>query len=264
MTSSRVLTLLFVVLTVTAGCLGGGAAEAVAEAEEASGAAAGGPAEDGPALTDPEAALREAGSFTVTWRYAGVDASGTRSEVRYEYYADLNAGRSLTVTSSSRDGVSDAGSSEQFVADGVTYVRAGPATATTYVAYEGGSDALGSALAHSQARTYGATDGLVDRGTERFDGVTVTRYELSGADSALIRAGSTTAGSPGAAEVTDFRYVVLVDADGLARYESWSVAGRTAEGEAVSGEWEYTLAGVGSTTVEDPEWLAAARTATGR
>ncbi|MFC7172548.1 hypothetical protein ACFQL0_02530 [Haloplanus litoreus] len=95
--------------------------------------------------------------------------------------------------------------------------------------------------------------------------MSVTRFELSEASSPLIRAGSvSTAGSSGVVEITDFRYVVLVDANGLSRYESWSFTGRTTEGETVSGEWEYTLTGVGSTTVEDPEWLAAAREAVGR
>ncbi|MFC7172549.1 hypothetical protein ACFQL0_02535 [Haloplanus litoreus] len=73
-----------------------------------------------PDLTDPEAALREAGSFRVTWQYAGVDTSGVRSEVNHEYAVDLRAERSLTVTSSTRDGRSDGGTSEQFVSDGIT------------------------------------------------------------------------------------------------------------------------------------------------
>ncbi|GAB6860928.1 hypothetical protein ACFR97_00030 [Haloplanus litoreus] len=274
MTSRRALTLLVVVLTVTAGCLGGGgaavdtagAADAPAT-EPGEGAVAGQTDGDDstPDLTDPEAALREAGSFRVTWQYAGVDTSGVRSEVNHEYAVDLRAERSLTVTSSTRDGRSDGGTSEQFVSDGITYVRSGPSDATTYASYPGTADVVGTAIALSQARAYGADEDLTARGTERFDGVSVTRFELSEASSPLIRAGSvSTAGSSGVVEITDFRYVVLVDANGLSRYESWSFTGRTTEGETVSGEWEYTLTGVGSTTVEDPEWLAAAREAVGR
>jgi hypothetical protein len=270
MTPSRVLTLLVVVLTVTAGCLGGGAVDAGGgDAAEASGGTATTDRPDGddagPELTDPETALRDAESFTVTWQYVGVDASGVRTEVDHEYAVDLRTERSHTITASTRDGMADGGTSEQFVADGITYVRAGPQSATTYAAYPGTADVVGTAIALSQARAYGADEDLTDRGTERFDGVTVTRHELSEASSQLIQAGSAgTAGSPGVTEITDFHYVVLVDADGLSRYESWAFTGRTADGETVSGEWEYALTGVGSTTVEDPVWLPAARAATGR
>jgi hypothetical protein len=100
------------------------------------------------------------------------------------------------------------------------------------------------------------------RGSEQFDGVTVTRYELTEANSQVIQAGSRTDGSAGVAEITDFHYVVLVDENGLSRYESWSYTGRTGEGETVSGEWEYSLTKVGGTTVADPDWLADARAAT--
>lgn len=93
--------------------------------------------------------------------------------------------------------------------------------------------------------------------------MTVTRYERTEASSQLLRAGSAAAGdASGPAGITDFRYVVLVDEDGLSRHEPWSFAGRSADGEAVSGEWEHSLTRVGSTTVDDPDWLAAARATT--
>jgi len=263
MQSNRGVTLVLVVMMLMAGCLGGGGptGEAPGDAPDASG---GGGADDdagGPDLTDPETALRDAGSFGVTWRYAGVDATGARSEVSHEYHADLRGERSLTVTSSSRDGQSE-GMTEQFVAEGTTYVRTGTPEAPSYVSYLGTADVVGTAIALSQAHAYGANEDLTARGIERFDGVPVTRYELSEADSQLIQAGSAaTSGAPGTAEITDFHYVVLVDEDGLSRYESWSFTGRTAEGQDISGEWEYSLTRVGSTSVDDPDWLADARAA---
>jgi len=258
---NRGVTLVLVVMMLTAGCLGGGgpAGEAARDGPDASGGGGADDDADGPDLTDPETALRDAGSFTVTWRYAGVDATGTRSEVGHEYHADLRGERSLTVTSSSRDGQPE-GMTEQFVAEGTTYVRTGTAETPSYVSYPGTADVVGTAIALSQARAYGANEDLTARGSERFDGVPVTRYELSEADSQLIQAGSAaTSGAPGTAEITDFHYVVLVDEDGLSRYESWSFTGRTAEGERVSGEWEYSLTNVGSTGVDDPDWLADAK-----
>jgi len=259
---NRGVTLVLVVVMLTAGCLGGGGPTGGAAEETENtpdGGSSGVGTADGPDLTDPESALRDAGSFTVTWQYAGVDATGAGSEVTHEYYADLRGERSLTVTASSRDGQPD-GVTEQFVTDGTTYVRTGTAETPSYVSYPGTADVVGTAIALSQARAYGANEDVAVRGTERFDGVTVTRYELAEADSQLIRAGSAAAsGAPGTAEITDFHYVVLVDENGLSRYESWSFTGRTAEGQAISGEWEYSLTRVGSTSVDDPDWLADAR-----
>lgn len=258
MQSKRAITLLLVVALFTAGCLGGDATGG-ASGDGGSSAAA----SDGPDLTDPETVLRDAGSFTVAWRYVGVDASGVRTEVHHDYYADLRGERSLSVTSSTRGGQSDAGSSEQFVTDGTTYIRTGSGDSVAYGSYPGTTDVVGTAVGLSQARAYDTADDMADRGTETFDGVTVTRYELTEARSQLIRAGSAaTSGSADVSEITDFHYVVLVDENGVSRYESWSFTGRTGDGRQVSGEWEYSLTGVGATTVDDPEWLAAARAAT--
>jgi hypothetical protein len=141
-------------------------------------------------------------------------------------------------------------------------MRSGPEESPTYFSFEQESaDVVATAIALSQARAYGADENLAFEGSETFDGVAVERYELSEADSQLIQAGS--AASAGAAgsgnmEITDFQYVVLVDEDGLSRFESWSFSGRTADGQVVTGEWEYSLTKVGSTTVEDPDWLAEA------
>lgn len=262
---NRGVTLVLVVLMLTAGCLGNGDTATSDSASAGDGEGASTPSDmstgttDGPALTDPEAALRDAGSFTVTWQYAGVDVSGVRSEVRHEYYADLRGERSLTSTSSHHDGQPD-GTTEQFVTEGTTYLRTGPADTPAYATYPGTTDVVGTAIALSQARADGANEDMARRGTETFDGVTVTRYELTEASSQLVRAGSTaTNGAPGIAEITDFHYAVLVDEEGLSRYESWSFTGRTTDGETVSGEWEYSLTGVGSTTIDDPDWLAAAQ-----
>jgi len=274
MFSTRTVAVILAVLVLSAGCLGGGGSDAV---DDSSGAD---PSDDGDAeadadaadtsgteeleLTDAEQALRDAGSFTTTWTYRGVDERGVETEVSRELYENLDEERSLTVLSSTRDGQADGGSMQQFTADGVTYVRSGPADSPTYFSYEQQTtDPLATAIGLSQARAYSANDDLSFEGRETYDGVSVERYELSEASSQLVQAGSAVdagAGS-GNVRVTDFHYTVLVDADGLPRYESWSFEGETDDGETITGEWEYTLTKVGSTTVDDPEWLAAAQAA---
>lgn len=275
MYSNRVTVLFAAALVLLAGCSGGGGVAPSVESDAGDGASTGGTGDaaggsDGAGgdganddeefeVTDPERVLRDAGSFAVTWSYSGVDADGRETRVSQEFYADLNAERSYTVTSSMADGESDAGSSEQFVADGVTYLRSGAGDSVVYTSYEGSTDVVATAIALSQARAYGASDDMTFVGSETFDGVAVDRYELSEANEALILAGSAAApDSSGDLRITDFEYAVLVDADGLSRYESWSFSGVTEDGAEVRGSWEYSLTGVGSTAVDDPDWLAEA------
>jgi len=264
MYSDRIRLLIVVSLVVLAGCAGGGDVGPAAEGGDAGSTGDGGSGPDGADgdefdLGDPERLLRDAGSFTVTWSYAGVDASGAETEFTREFYADLESERSYSRTVSATDGQADGGGFEQFVADGVTHTRFGSDDDAVVTSQEGSAEVLGTAIALSQARAYGADDGLAFAGTETFDGVTVERYELSATDEALIRAGSIAAqDQPGALQVTNFEYVVLVDEDGLSRHESWTFSGRTADESEVSGSWEYSLTGVGSTTVDDPDWLEGA------
>ncbi|ADE02731.1 DUF7537 family lipoprotein [Haloferax volcanii] len=263
MYSNRIPVLLIAVLVLLAGCAGGADVAPAADADDTDtptdggGSADTGASSDGDdfELSDPERLLRDAGSFTVSWSYTGVETAVTR-----EFAADLDAERSYSRTTSTTDGQSDAGGVEQYVADGVTYVRVGGDDEATYTSYEGSTEVLAAAIALSQARAYGADDDLTFAGTETFDGASVERYELSAANEALILAGSAAAqGEPGTLEVTSFEYVVLVDEDGLSRHESWSFSGRMDDGSEVSGSWEYSLTGVGSTTVEEPAWLDEAR-----
>lgn len=64
--------------------------------------------------------------------------------------------------------------------------------------------------------------------------------------------------------VVDYRSVVLIDGDGLARSTAWRLTGETDGGETVTAEWRYTVTGVGATTVAAPDWLADAETQGGR
>jgi hypothetical protein len=256
------LPLLVALLVVLAGCTGGGAGTGdgtdAGPGETATPVAT---ADTEFAVGDAGQLLREAGSFSVTWTYVGT-TGGVEQRLTNEFTADVDNGRSLTRIFSATDGIDDDQVTEQFVADGVTYLRSGSTDAASYTSFEGGErDVVASAIALSQARTYGADDGLTFVGSEVFDGVRVDRYELSAADAGLALAGAAAVGgASGATTITDFQYVVLVDADGLSRYESWTVSGRE-NGEAIGGSWEYSLTGVGSTSVADPAWLGEATAA---
>lgn len=222
----------------------------------------GGDADESLSLTDPEAALRSAGSFTATWRYSGTDATGVEGAVSYTYRADLDAERAYVSVTTDQDGETTTGF-ETFTADGVTYTQFGSDDEVFYQAQpQEDLDVLSASLARTAV--YGSdTDGLEKVGTETYDGVRVDRYQLSAADSAMWAGLGTTGTEPGDLAEFEVDYVVLVDADGLARYESWTFTGTTNDGQAVNGAWEYTLSDVGSTTVDDPGWLDDAKAQTG-
>lgn len=213
---------------------------------------------DNLALADPEAALRDAGSFTATWQYGGTDTDGKRNEVGFTYYADLNDGRTHTISTTGGD--AQAGGWETYSTDKVTYARISSGESEIYQVVEQERDVVSEAVSYGLVYGNRANDGLHYKGTETFDGVTVKRYEITETDSRLWAAGVAAGGdqSTGGITVTEFRYIVLIDGDGLARHESWSYTGETSDGNTVTAEWEYTLTKIGSTVVEDPDWLSEA------
>jgi hypothetical protein len=207
--------------------------------------------------------LRDAGSFTATWTYRGSDRDGTRGEVSYIYYADLDGDRAHVLFSTTGGDEGTTAGWERFSTAGRTYSRYGSGTGAFYqVQEEAEFDVVGDTVSRAGVYAYDDTSGLAFRGTERYDGVTVGRYELTDARSvfwvadAAVRAADI--GVDDGIEIQEFEYVVLIDDDGLSRYESWSYTGTTPDGETIDAAWEYSLTGVGSTSFEDPAWVAAA------
>lgn len=214
-------------------------------------------------LTDAEAALRDAGSFTSTWTYSGTDVDGTDGEVSYTYYGDLDGDRAHVAFSTVSSDQGEVTGWEQFSTGTKTYSRFGSDEGTFYQVQENELDVVGDVVSRAGIYTHGDVSDLSYEGTEQYDGVTVERYELTDAQSMFWRTGAAAGANGGAGaesglEIREFEYVVLIDDDGLSRSESWSYTGRTDEGQIVSARWEYSLTKVGSTTFDDPEWLAEA------
>ena len=283
MFQSRVVVLTVALLMLSAGCLGGGGSAdgGAGDADDAGGdsgdsagssgdAGSGGvsaPEADGndPAAvaelerTSAEAALRDAGSFTSTWTYSGTDADGNGGEVSYTYYADLDGNRAHVLFSTSAGDQETTTGWERFSTGEMTYARYGSSEGSFYQAQEDDLDVVGDAVSHAGIYSHGDVDDLSYEGTEQYDGVTVERYELSEAQSMFWAVGdAASTGSNSDVDITEFEYVVLIDDDGLSRYESWSYTGTTSDGQTVEGMWEYSLTDVGSTSFDDPEWLAEA------
>jgi hypothetical protein len=101
---------------------------------------------------------------------------------------------------------------------------------------------LGGSLREADGRAR-----FTDRGTEQFDGVTVTRLEADGAD---VDRGP----------YNDIRYVILVDEAGIVRYhERFDDFGEPGTEGARLTTQRWHVSDVGTTVVEEPDWIADVR-----
>ncbi|KAB1187837.1 MULTISPECIES: hypothetical protein [Haloferax] len=263
----QILTVLVALLLVIAGCTGAPTDTSTAAPSGGSGdsggtGGSGGAGDsdgdtDGFDVSDSEAQLRAAGSFTSTWSLTMVDSTGEESVLTNTYYVDLEANRtSETFTISGAD---EGVSYERFIADGTSYTRLGDDTEAFYQVLPADDNQVEYALARGASFSYDDLEDATFVGTETFDGVAVDRYEYT--DPTLWRQyGVTALGPDENVTITDFTLVVLVDEDGLARSSSWDLRGETEDGEPVSAEWRFELTDVGTTSVTDPAWLDEART----
>lgn len=260
----RAFLVVFVVATVLlAGCSGtdapaGGAAPATTASgpgdtgTDQTGDGAG--ADDGAAAVgDPAAILATAGSYTATWRYTLAEGAATTQTQEFVVAVDRVANRSFE-RSLTTDGT-DTIAYERYSADGASYLKYGEGDEAYYRSGPQDTTVIADPMTDADP---GDLSEFTHVGTEQFDGVTVDRYEY--ADPLLWR--SYAAGTMGGTDnvtVTDFRLVVLVDRDGLARSTSWEVTGEGADGTPITSAWAYEITKVGATVVQEPAWLDAAR-----
>lgn len=246
------LPLLFVVLLVaTAGCLGGGTPVTAPDG----GANDGGDA-TGEAATLAEnrtAALVAAGSYTSTWRMRSSEDGRVVGEMRYVTALDY-ANRRYNHEMAVADGTESRTTLASYHADGRTFQRIGDGDEATYTSSDAGFDAVAASGRTAMVSTVGDLDDFTFVGTETYDGVRVSRYELrdvtpwiaaQAADDAEVR-------------WSDFSYEVLIDDQGLVRSERWQGTGVDDAGVEHAIEFTYELTGVGSTDVAEPGWLAEA------
>lgn len=248
-------TVLVVLLVAMAGCLSG--FEVVVDSAEGGsdgdgvGAGDGATGDDG-TLANRTAALLEAGSYTSTWRMTvteGETVSGTGYVSAVDYATERSHFRSEQIT----DGETAVGW-EVYHAEGTSYNRYGEGESASYMVGEG--TFTGTSPFDSGSYITGDDDlsEFTRAGTTTFDGVSVTRYVLTERPAWI----AAQAMAEGEVRWTDFEFEVLVDDDGLVRAERWTATG-TKDGVAQSVEFTYEITGVGSTTVEEPDWLDAAR-----
>lgn len=260
---------LVALIVITAGCLGipggdapasepseaddGGTDEGVVGNGGGAGDTDGGTA-DGAVVANRTAALAAAGSYTSTWRMTVTEDGTVTGETAYVTAIDTTTERSHFRATQTSDGVSTDGW-ELYYADGVSYSRYGAGEDETYGVTEGVF--TGTALFDGTRYVTDSDDldGFDRAGTETFDGVTVTRYTLTERP-AWVAAGQMTEGE---IQWTEFTFEVLVDGDGVVRQETWTSTGIDEQDVTHTVEFYSAVTGVGTTTVEEPDWVGTAR-----
>lgn len=204
-------------------------------------------------VDDRAAALADAGGYTATWQMNFSSESESLSVVTYANKVDYeNERSSFEMLMTDRDVVTN--DYESFYADGTSYTRIGTGEDGTYTRADS-EFAPENTLFPVQSYISGDSDleQFSVAGTETYDGVAVTRYERAEQPSWIAPQEVGTEFS-----WTEFEYVVLIDADGLVRYDSWGGNGVDQAGVEHTMMFSYSLTDVGSTVVDDPNWLTMA------
>jgi hypothetical protein len=199
------------------------------------------------------AVLANAGGYTTTWQMNVSSENEGLSVVRYANEVDYESERSrFEMLMTDRDEVTN--DYESFYADGTLYTRIGEGEDATYTRADGEFAPENSLFS---VQSYITSESDLERfsvaGTETYDGISVTRYERTEQPNWIAPQEAGTEFS-----WTEFNYVVLVDADGLVRYESWGGDGVDEAGVEHAMTFSYSLTDMGSTVVEDPNWLTVA------
>lgn len=201
------------------------------------------------------AALLEAGSYTTVWQMRVTEGGEVTDETRYTTAVDAVTQRSIFGMETTDGGVTSS-DFETYHADGTNYQRYGAGEEATYAVNAGEFTTQSSLFLGT---TYVTSESYLEDfdvvGTETYDGDTVTRYERTTRPTYLV--GQAQADED--VRWTGFTYVVLVDEDGLVRSEGWTSEGVDADDVRVTVEYSYSLTGVGSTTVTEPDWVGDAR-----
>lgn len=228
-------------------------------------------------------ALEAAGSYRSSFAMT-IDGTDTAVLLNRSAAVDLAERESATTVRLEADTIEGDGLSVATYSTGnVTYRRivadVGQQTVTRYdAARKPYSDApLAVEPADPEAVAHATLIGpLVDdvnwtqRGVERYDGGWVTRYEAAGAENvSRLRGAAVDAGRVESADadvfgasrglqVTDSNATLLVSPDGVVRYYHVHIDAAIG-GQPVEMTLEGSTAGLGSTSVDGPDWLESAK-----
>ena len=248
------------VIVLTTGCLGGGGPAAAPDATDApeTSMAGGNPDEPLSVVSDLDTILEDAGSYTAEWQLRSTSGDQAQSVTTNRAAIDYTNERYHIRLEGQANGQAQGGM-DAYHADGVTFRRVGETDKPVFMATDEAFDPTLQATIRPMAAQSGTLDGLDLTGADTYDGVSVRRYVMTDRAPWLMAQNQFN----DEFDIREFDYELLVDDDGLVRYERWHVVG-IEEGTETSVTVEYSLTGVGSTAVTEPAWLEAARAQTGR
>jgi hypothetical protein len=264
MQPSRGLTVLVCLLTLLAGCSGvpglgggGGGGETYGDGETLNASAL---------AEDHAENLREAGSFTVVVDgSASVGDAGPDTDQAQRVAVDLEGNSSLVTTSVvQRQGNQSASDNRTvYVTEDAAFFRIGSGEDVRYQQLNlSGAGALGQTFGGEQyldvsgsVPTLAATE-WTRNGTVERDGETLTRFS-AGSGEALNRSAL---GLTPSVNLTEYDATLLVTGEGTIRELTFTL-GAEAQGETLTQALELRYTEVGSTTVDEPDWLDEARNA---
>jgi hypothetical protein len=201
---------------------------------------------------DHAAAIEDAGSYTFD---VGFEAADDESSLSIDAHieADMENDRAYSVQESNLFGNQTA---YKYTSGDSTYeksVREGDEENAQYATSEDGQVQPVNTTPSFQASL---VDGLEwsQEGTEEQNGVGVTRYESTGVANATALVGAGT----DAENVSDVSATMYLDADGVVRQYDLTYTVQEGDSETTV-TYEVETTGVGSTSVEEPDWLDEAR-----
>lgn len=202
-------------------------------------------------VSSPRDSLREIGSYTSTWSWAASEPeTGESGSMTFTTAVDLDGERAVTTMTVTDDG--EHTEMVQFYADGKQYSRTVGDRDGEPVYWVTDFEFNADMLLFNYGYAYDTSDlqEWSSEGVETYDGVPVQRYVYEGVDP-----WQTAYQEEGEFQVTQFTFTMLVDEDGIPRYQQYRVDGVDEDGNEAWFEWEYTITDIGTTTVPDPEWL---------
>lgn len=202
--------------------------------------------------TDHVAAIEDAGSYTYDVTFEAADGESSLS-IDAHIEADMESDEAYSVQESNFFGNQ---TTYKYTSGNVTYERSVSEGDEENAQYKTSDDSRVEPVNTTPSFEPTLVDGVEwsQEGTEERDGVGVTRYESTGVANvtALVGAGTD------AENVTNVSATMLVDADGVVRQYDLTYTVEEGDSETTV-TYEVSTSAVGSTSVEEPDWLDEAR-----
>lgn len=197
-------------------------------------------------------ALEEQGSFTTTVEVT--QSQGDKSQTNtYMYEVDTASNQALSTVETPASAI------QLYTAGDTTFVQQSAGNQTAYQMDSAPYDAAVQPVTTEEATLSNAVLPIgnvtyQETGTKMYNGVEVTVYEANEEEAKKALGGS----DESKTTVESFESEIYVDENGIVRYQTVSYK-MSANGKTLEASLELEITDVGSTTVEEPDWIDTAK-----